>query len=93
MEDGLFEKFDVEHVWGMHNWPGLETGKIAIHDGACMASADHFRITISSRGSHAAMPHQSQDPIIVRLLWCRICNLLLRVKLTRLMRLLSLSQP
>ena len=64
MEDGLFEKFDVEHVWGMHNWPGLETGKIAIHDGACMASADHFRITISGRGSHAAMPHQSQDPII-----------------------------
>ena len=64
IEDGLFEQFDMPHVWGMHNWPGLEVGKIAVHDGACMASADHFSITITGRGGHAAMPHQSRDPII-----------------------------
>ena len=64
MEDGLFSRFKVDTVWGMHNWPGLEEGKIAIHDNACMASADHFEITIKGRGGHAAMPHQAQDPII-----------------------------
>ena len=64
MDDGLFTDFNMANVWGMHNWPGLEVGKIAVHDGACMASADHFKIEIHGRGSHAAMPHQSQDPII-----------------------------
>ena len=64
MEDGLFTQFDMANIWGMHNWPGLEVGKIAVHEGACMASADHFSITITGRGGHAAMPHQSQDPII-----------------------------
>ena len=64
MDDGLFSAFDVAHVWGMHNWPGQAVGTIAVHDGACMASADHFQIILNGRGSHAAMPHQSQDPII-----------------------------
>lgn len=64
MEDGLFTQFDMAHIWGMHNWPGLGVGEIAVHEGACMASADHFSITITGRGGHAAMPHQSQDPII-----------------------------
>lgn len=64
MDDGLFQSFDVDHIWGMHNWPGLEVGKIAVHDGACMASADHFQIMITGTGGHAAMPHQSQDPIV-----------------------------
>jgi len=64
MEDGLFSQFDMNHIWGMHNWPGLAVGEIAVHEGACMASADHFSITITGRGGHAAMPHQSQDPII-----------------------------
>ena len=64
IDEGLFTHFDMDHVWGMHNWPGLAAGKVAVHDGACMASADHFSITITGRGGHAAMPHQSQDPII-----------------------------
>ena len=64
IDDGLFDKFDQQSVWGMHNWPGLAAGKVAIHDSACMASADHFKITIKGRGGHAAMPHQSDDPII-----------------------------
>ncbi|MGC6517227.1 MAG: M20 aminoacylase family protein [Candidatus Puniceispirillaceae bacterium] len=62
--DGLFSTFDVDHVWGMHNWPGLDVGKVAVHDGACMASADHFKIVLHGRGGHAAMPQQSCDPII-----------------------------
>jgi len=64
MDDGLFEKFDADSVWGMHNWPGLEAGHIAISRGACMASADHFYISIRGCGSHAAMPHQAADPVL-----------------------------
>ena len=64
IDDGLFQQFDMESVWGMHNWPGLPEGQIAIHDGACMASADHFGITVTGRGGHAAMPHHAKDPII-----------------------------
>lgn len=64
IKEGLFEQFDVESVWGMHNWPGLATGDIAVCEGACMASADQFTITIIGRGSHAAMPHQSVDPVL-----------------------------
>ena len=64
IDDGLFTDFKVDSVWGMHNWPGLEAGKIAIHDDACMASADHFEIMVKGRGGHAAMPHQAQDPIV-----------------------------
>ncbi len=64
MDDGLFEKFDADSVWGMHNWPGLAAGHIAISRGACMASADHFYISIRGCGSHAAMPHQATDPVL-----------------------------
>ena len=64
IEDGLFTRFPMDTIWGMHNWPGLAVGQIAVHDGACMASADHFEITIHGRGGHAAMPHQSADPIL-----------------------------
>ncbi len=64
IDDGLFEKFQMDTVWGLHNWPGLEVGKIAVHRGPCMASADMFTLTISGRGSHAAMPHQSADPVL-----------------------------
>ena len=64
IDDGLFEKFEMQSVWGMHNWPGLPEGQFAVHDGACMASADNFSLTITGRGGHAAMPHQSVDPVI-----------------------------
>ena len=64
IDDGLFSQCDVGTVWGMHNWPGLEAGAFAISEGACMASADHFTITLNGRGSHAAMPHQASDPVL-----------------------------
>ncbi len=64
IDDGLFQQYPVTGVWGMHNWPGLPAGEFAVNAGACMASADHFAITLTGRGSHAAMPHQSVDPIL-----------------------------
>lgn len=64
MEEGLFSQFQMETVWGMHNWPGLPAGEIAVSDGACMASADHFEMTVAGRGGHAAMPHQAADPVV-----------------------------
>jgi len=65
IEDGLFERFPMQAVFGMHNWPGLPAGQFAIHAGAVMASADQFDIAIKGHGAHAAMPHQGADPVIV----------------------------
>lgn len=64
MEEGLFSDFQMETVWGMHNWPGLAAGEIAVSEGASMASADHFEMTVTGRGGHAAMPHQAADPVL-----------------------------
>lgn len=64
VEEGLFEHFPMEAVFGMHNWPGLPAGQIAVHDGPVMASADRFDIVLTGRGAHAAMPHQGRDTIL-----------------------------
>ncbi|PKH03795.1 amidohydrolase [Psychromonas sp. MB-3u-54] len=64
-DDGLFDKFNVDAVYGMHNWPGIEQGKFAVHSGAVMASLDVFDITIKGQGCHAGMPHLGTDPILV----------------------------
>ena len=64
VEDGLFELFPVEAVYGMHNQPGLPVGKFGVTQGAAMASADMFDITITGKGSHAAHPHHGEDPIV-----------------------------
>lgn len=63
IEDGLFERFPMESVYGMHNWPGMPAGHFAVHDGPVMASADRFDIRILGVGAHAAMPHLGVDPI------------------------------
>ncbi len=63
IKDGLFDKFDMSTVWGMHNWPGMDVGKIGVHKGACMAAADFFEIFITGSGGHAAMPNLAIDPI------------------------------
>ena len=65
MKDGLFEKFPMEAVFGMHNWPGSEVGKFAISPGPVMASSNEFKITIRGKGGHAAMPHTGLDPVPV----------------------------
>lgn len=64
IEEGLFVDYQIETVWGMHNWPGLPAGEIAVSEDASMASADHFEMTVTGRGGHAAMPHQAIDPVL-----------------------------
>jgi hippurate hydrolase len=65
IEDGLFEKCEISEIYGLHNWPGLEMGKVAIKEGAVMASYDNFDITIKGKGSHAAYPHYGVDSVLV----------------------------
>jgi hippurate hydrolase len=65
IRDGLFEKFPVEAVFGMHNWPGSEVGHFAVSAGPVMASSNEFTITIRGKGGHAAMPHNAVDPVPV----------------------------
>ena len=64
VEEGLFERFPMQMVFGLHNWPGLPAGSIAVMEGPVMAGADRFEITITARGAHAAMPHQGTDAIL-----------------------------
>jgi amidohydrolase len=63
IKDGLFTKFPMEAVFGMHNWPGTQIGKFAVSPGPVMASSNEFKITIHGKGGHAALPHNSTDPI------------------------------
>lgn len=63
IKDGLFEKFPMEAVFGMHNWPGLPVGTFAVSSGPVMASTNEFTITITGKGGHAAMPHMGIDPV------------------------------
>ena len=65
VKEGLFEKFHVDSVFGMHNWVGLEAGHFGVGAGPIMAAADTFDLIINGKGGHAAMPHQCIDPIIV----------------------------
>lgn len=65
IEDGLFERFPMQAVYGMHNWPGLPVGSFALSPGPVMASSNTFEITVRGRGAHAAMPHLGVDPIAV----------------------------
>jgi amidohydrolase len=65
LRDGLFEKFPVDAVFGMHNWPGADAGQFAVSPGPVMASSNEFKITIRGRGGHAALPHDSLDPVPV----------------------------
>jgi amidohydrolase len=65
IDDGLFEKFPVQAVYGMHNWPGSKTGTFGVAYGPAMASSNEFNIIIQGKGSHAALPHESIDPVMV----------------------------
>ncbi len=64
IDDGLFEKFPAQSVWGMHNFHGFDIGEFAIKTGAMMASFDTFEIEIIGVGCHAGMPHLGKDPIV-----------------------------
>lgn len=64
IEDGLFERFPVDSVFGMHNWPGLPLGHVAVRSGPIMAASDMFTITVRGQGMHAGMPHMGTDAIV-----------------------------
>ena len=65
IKDGLFERFPMEAVFGLHNWPGFAVGQFAASPGPVMASSNEFKITIHGKGGHAAMPHNALDPVPV----------------------------
>jgi hippurate hydrolase len=62
--DGLFERFPVDAVYGMHNMPRLETGKFYFREGEMMAAVDNWEIELTGRGSHGSMPELGIDPIV-----------------------------
>jgi hippurate hydrolase len=64
VEEGLFERFPVEGVYGMHNWPGMPVGQFGVMPGPMMASFDIFEIVVTGRGAHGAMPHEGIDPVV-----------------------------
>ena len=65
LKEGLFERFPCDEVYGLHNMPGDRHGQVWLRPGPFMAAADFFDITVRGRGSHAAWPHRSIDPILV----------------------------
>ena len=65
IKEGLFERFPMQAVFGMHNWPGMAAGCFAVSPGPVMASSNEFKITIRGKGSHGAMPHLGIDPVPV----------------------------
>ena len=65
MDDGLFERFPMEAVYGMHNWPGIKAGSFGVVAGPMMASSNEFRVVVKGKGAHAAQPHRGIDPVMV----------------------------
>lgn len=64
IEEGLFNRFPMDAVYAIHNWPGLAEGRIAARVGPQMAAVDTFEVTFSGHGAHAAMPHLGDDPLL-----------------------------
>jgi amidohydrolase len=65
MDDGLFERFPMEAVYGLHNWPGMAAGSFGVVAGPMMASSNEFRVVVKGKGAHAAQPHRGIDPVMV----------------------------
>ncbi|KKB80964.1 amidohydrolase [Devosia soli] len=64
IEDGLFDRFPVDAIFGLHNWPGVPAGELRFISGPAMASVDLVIITIKGKGGHGALPHEAVDPIL-----------------------------
>ena len=64
IEDGLFERFPCDAIFGVHNWPGLQAGSFGVRCGPLMASSNTFSATLLGRGAHAAQPHRGIDPVV-----------------------------
>ena len=65
MDDGLFEQFPMDAVYGMHNWPGMPMGTFGVVAGPMMASSNEFRVVVKGKGAHAAQPHRGIDPVML----------------------------
>ncbi len=65
IEDGLFERFPVQSVYAMHNWPAMKPGTVGLNSGAMMAAADRVTIEINGRGGHGAHAYQAVDVVLV----------------------------
>jgi len=65
IDDGLFERFPIDSIFALHNWPSLKAGTIGLNPGAMMAAADRVEIVINGRGGHGAHPDQTIDPVMV----------------------------
>ncbi|MDP6352596.1 MAG: M20 aminoacylase family protein [Alphaproteobacteria bacterium] len=64
IDDGLFTRYPVDAIYGMHNMPGLPAGTITVSPGTVMAAADAFSVAVTGRGGHGAMPHLAADPVV-----------------------------
>ncbi|NDW44744.1 M20 aminoacylase family protein [Ruegeria sp. PrR005] len=64
-EDGMMDRWNIQEVYGMHNWPGAPVGSFAIRPGAFFAATDQFDITFEGRGGHAAKPHETVDTTVM----------------------------
>ena len=64
MKDGLFQRFPVDAIFGMHNMPGLEMGKLYFTEGDTMAAVDNWEVQITGKGGHGAMPELATDPVV-----------------------------
>jgi amidohydrolase len=62
--DGMMDRWNIQEVYGMHNWPGVPAGTFAIRPGAFFAATDQFKIVVEGRGGHAAKPHETIDPVV-----------------------------
>ncbi|MCR8723604.1 M20 aminoacylase family protein [Frigidibacter sp. ROC022] len=65
VDDGLMDRWKVDEVYGMHNWPGRPVGSFSIRSGPFFAATDQFEISIEGKGGHAAKPHETVDPTVV----------------------------
>ncbi|HET7848805.1 MAG TPA: M20 aminoacylase family protein [Pseudolabrys sp.] len=65
VDDGMMDRFGIQEVYGMHNYPGMPLGTFGLRPGAIMAAADHFTIEIEGKGGHAARPHISTDSVLI----------------------------
>ncbi len=65
VKEGLFSRYEMERVYGMHNWPGIPEGVFAWREGPVMAAAAQIDICITGRGAHGAQPHNGNDPIVI----------------------------
>jgi amidohydrolase len=65
IEDGLFDRFPVQSVYGMHNWPQMKPGTVGVNPGPMMAAADRITIEIAGKGGHGAHPYLAVDPVLV----------------------------